>query len=82
MLFVLDSFANQLPCLADDHDDHDPKNNLVYIDLVGHDVISRDRDQYAENSKRIVSSLSWRGFKAEQLMKQCTNSKEHGEVVT
>ena len=81
VLFVLDSFADQLPSLADDHDNHNPKNDLVYIDLVGHNVISRDRDQYTQNSKRIVSSLSWRGLKAEQLMKQCTNSKEHGEVV-
>lgn len=82
MLLVLDPFADQ-PCrLSDHHDDHDCKHNLMYVDLISHDMISRDRNEYAKNSESVVSSLSWRGLEAEQLMEQCTNSEEHGKIVT
>lgn len=77
VLLILHSFTDQLGCFSDYHNDHDCEHNLVDIDLIGHDVVGRDRNQYAKDGESVVPSLSWRGLEAEQLMKQCTDSEKH-----
>lgn len=82
VLFVLDSFPNQLSCLSDHHDDHDGEHNLVHVNLVGHNMVGRDGNQHAENSEGVVPSLSWCCLEAEQLVKQRADSEEHRKIVT
>lgn len=82
VLLILDSLPDQFACLSDYHDDHDGEHNLVHVDLVGHNMVGRDRNQHAEDGDRVVSPLSWRCLEAEQLVEQCADSEEHGKVVT
>lgn len=82
VLIVLHSLPDQLPRLSNHRDDHGGEHNLVNVDLVSYNVVSRDRDQHAEDGERVASALRWSGLKAEQLVEQRANSEEHGKVVT
>jgi hypothetical protein len=77
-VFVRYLLLDQRACLPADKENHDCKGDFMYDDFVGPDVVDRDGDEAAEDVKRILLSLGWRGLETEQLVQDGAYGEEHG----